>query len=390
MAPVNLRYLDRRPRNGKDRWYFRHPKVERTRIPGQPGEPAFQRKYAELLSEAEGERLADEQRQDETSIRTLADAYQASDEWEQLRPKTQHDYKRELNRLCRLAGDLPYSRLSAEGIRAMRKVVKAEVVTDRKAAIKAREESDAAAIAAGKPPSKRKPPVRVTATTGARASDLFKSTVSAMLSWAVEHEMIKDNPAIGIKKLHRKKNTESRKAWTEHQIQVAINHGPRHIADGVVLGVYTGQRLGTCCNMVKSQSVGPLVRIRQEKTGNLVDVRKVGPLVDLIARRLGANDPDDAPQLLLQGSGKRYTERLYSDHLRKWLDAQGWTDISFHGLRYSAAGTLNEAGASVATIVSVIGHSTYDMAIKYLSQREEQERAGVIMKEVAKRRESGA
>ena len=39
-------------------------------------------------------------------------------------------------------------------------------------------------------------------------------------------------------------------------IQFAVEHGPRAIREGVILGTYTGQRLGDCCAMTKRQCVG--------------------------------------------------------------------------------------------------------------------------------------
>lgn len=390
----------------RELWYFRHISIPGPPIslPGLPGEPTFNRVYEQLKSQVEKTTVAAKQSADATSIRSLVNLYRTSDQWAQLAVKTRADYGRELDRLCDMVGDLPYSRLTSTGVRALRKQVKAATVASRQAAIHARTARDAAADQAWaarvaklqakgnpipeRPKDKRRPPAAVTNSTGARTADYFKAVVSALMEWAIGEEMVANNAAGGVKKLHRNKNVDSRKPWTEHQIQFAIEHGPRAIRDGVILGTYTGQRLGTCCTMKKVQCVGPMVRIRQQKTGNLVDVFATGPLVNLIARRLGANDPDDAAQLLVQDNGRAYSERLYGDHLRAWLDEQGWTDISFHGLRYSAAGTLNEAGATVATIVSVLGHSTYQMAVKYLAEREEQKRAAALMEEAARRRES--
>ena len=281
-----------------------------------------------------------------------------------------------------MAGDLPFDRLTSAGVRELRKRVKADVVAAREMQIARRAEQDAKFAKVGKT-SKRKPPKP---TTGAAAADAFKRVLSALMGWAVENEHIDTNPANGAKRLHKKRNVVSYKPWTEHQLTHAILHGPRAIRDGVVLGAYTGQRLGDCCRMGKSHCVGPLVRIRQHKTGNLVDVRAVGPLSDLILERKSTNSADDASELLLQDDGKPYSERLFSEHLRDWLDEQGWTDVSFHGLRYAAAGTLNEAGATVATICSIIGHSTYQMALKYLSAREDQARAADLLQQAADRR----
>ncbi len=370
-------------------------------MPGQPGEPAFQGTYASLLSKAMGEREAEEQRADVASIRSLVDLYRASDEWSQLAEETRGDYTRELDRLCRMAGDLSYARLTPEGVLNMRSRVKADTVASRTAAIEARVAKDAAADAAwadkvahfvstGKPvperpKPKRRPPKPISNSTGARTADFFKSVLSAMFSWAIEYRKVSVNPAIGIRKMHKGKNVESRVPWTEHQIRFTIQHGPRGVADGVIIGSQTGQRLEDVVAMSKRHCVGPDVRVRQLKTGNRVDIPATGPLVDLITRRRCSNVEDDADALVLRAEGQAYNDRLFADHLRDWLDAQGWFEISFHGLRYSAAGRLNEAGCSIATISSIIGHSTYQMGIKYASAREGAAQAAIALEAAAMR-----
>jgi integrase len=42
---------------------------------------------------------------------------------------------------------------------------------------------------------------------------------------------------------------------------------------------------------------------------------------------------------------------------------------SMHGLRYAAAARMEEGGATVAQIESVLGHRTFRMALKYASAR---------------------
>ncbi len=404
MVDTKLRYVDKRVKpSGLVLWYFRHPMVERTRIKGQPGEPAFYREYSRLLSLVTKEEVAAKQLSDERSVRWLVERYRASKWWEQLKPKTRSDYSRELDRLCDMAGDLPYAMLTPQGVMDLRDRVMENVVAARLVGIAKREEQDAALAAKrdardakraakGLPPLPRPEPKRSAPAEikGARTADSFKATLSAMTTWAFEARLMKTQPAFGIRKLNRKRDVIERLGWTEHQIEFALAHAPRPIRDGVVLGLYTGQRLGDCCRLSKRQCVGPIVRLRQSKTGTPLDIRATGPLVDLIARRRGANAADDAKELLLRDDGQPYTERLFSEHLRAWLDEQGWTDVSFHGLRYAAAATLNDAGATVATITSILGHRTYQMALKYLAQREEQKRAAALMEEAAQRREAQA
>jgi integrase len=46
-----------------------------------------------------------------------------------------------------------------------------------------------------------------------------------------------------------------------------------------------------------------------------------------------------------------------------------------HGLRYAAAARLDDAGCSVTEAVAVMGHRTYQMALKYMAQRRASEAA---------------
>lgn len=402
MTQVKLKYLDKRKKkSGGLKWFFRHPLVDRTRLPGQPGEAAFQHAYAPLLAWVEGKIEAEKQLEDKGSIRWLVDEYKRSNWWSSLSVVSQKSYVRELDRLCKMVGDLPFSRLTSKGVWNLREQVMSDVAASREKALadrKVRDEAltakldarDAKHRANGKPVRpraklKRKPPK---VSDGARTADLFKATLSAMMSWAQEAKLVDLSPVERLRRLRRKGNVEEHIGWTEYQIEFALNHAPRRIRDGVVIGLYVGQRLGDCCKIRLGQCIGPIVQLRQSKTGSHLNIIATGPLIDLIARRRGANCPDDPQQLLLQDDGQPYSERLFSEHLRNWLDEQGWEDLSFHGLRYAAGGTLNEAGATVATIISILGHRTYQMALKYLAQREEAKRAAVLMQQASDRRDS--
>ncbi len=403
MAPANLPYTFAiRKKSGTELWYFRHPSLEKpARIPARPGEAAFHREYTRLLADATETKVAAEQSADTASVRWLVGQYKKSNWWAELSAKSKTDYSRELDRLCVMAGDLPFARLTAQGVWSLRERVMQDVAAARLRAVAEREAKDAARnaqlnerdaklLTAGKtipprPKSKRKPPK---ATSGARTADLFKATLSAMMTWAREAQHVTASPVERMRRLNRKSSVTERLGWTEYQIEFALKHAPRPIRDGIVIGLHIGQRLGDCCKLRKAQCIGPIVRLRQSKTGTPIDIIATGPLVNIIARRRGANEPDDAKELLVQDNGEPYSERLFSEHLRNWLDEQGWEDLSFHGLRYAAAGTLNEAGATVATIVTILGHRTYQMALKYLAQREESKRAAALMQEASDRRES--
>ena len=356
-------------------WYFRHRQIGVRALPGLPGEARFHVEYGRLLAKAEQLGREAAEREDTRSIRSLAESYLASDEWSMLSKASQRDYRREINRLCAMAGDLPFSQISRRGALAMRSTVLKAVAKSQLEKVDARATRDAEAAASGRvPSSRRKAPI---ATDGARTADYFVSVLSALMGWAVLHEYIDANPLEGINKLKNKRNVEHHVPWTEEQIVRVLAEAPRSVADGVTVGIYTGQRLEDCMLLGRKHYVAPNLRVKQLKTNIRVDVRAIGPLKDLVERRLAAGDKVDA--LVVRDDGQPYSERLFSDHLRVFLDSIGYHDLSFHGLKYAAAGTLNEAGCSVATIVSLIGNATFQLAMQYLSQREHQQRAAAAM-----------
>lgn len=378
-----------RKASGLELWYFRHRSFPKPRrIPGEPSHPEFHRVYSALLAEAKGEQQVAIERADTRSIRWLVGQYQASDEWAELSDASRRDYSRQLDRLCHLGGDLPFAAMTKKGVLALRTKVKADVATSRDAALAKREQQDRDRIDAGKAVLTKRALPKV--TSGSRTADYFVAVLSALYTWAIEHEELPadtTNPAAKTKKLRKKSKVEGHRPWTEEQIIEVLEKAPRSIYDGVIVGLYTGQRLKNCVRMTTDDIVLPVVRIRQYKTGNLVDVRATGPLLELVERRKTAQG--ECSQIVLRENGKAFSERLFSEHLRNFLDSLGFRDISFHGLRYAAAGTLNEAGATVGTIVSILGHSTYEMAVKYLSAREDQKRAAEIMEQAADRRSTG-
>jgi len=48
---------------------------------------------------------------------------------------------------------------------------------------------------------------------------------------------------------------------------------------------------------------------------------------------------------------------------------------ALHGLRYLAAGTMDEAGCTVEECESILGHRTFKMALQYMGQVKRAKRA---------------
>ena len=93
-----------------------------------------------------------------------------------------------------------------------------------------------------------------------------------------------------------------------------------------------------------------LFQVSQFKTATTLAVPITGPMIALVerTRAAGATVGD---RLLLHTDGRPYDQRLISEHLRNHLDYLGLRHLSFHGLRYAAAGRLRQPRLLLASQV---------------------------------------
>jgi len=61
------------------------------------------------------------------------------------------------------------------------------------------------------------------------------------------------------------------------------------------------------------------------------------------------------------------------------MTAAGLTGLTFHGLRYTAAARLAEAGCSSKEIASVTGHKSLAMIEKYSRDADQRQQAGAAI-----------
>lgn len=320
MADVPYTYVIRKP-NGREYWRFRRAKLH-TALPGRPGEVAFQKEYARLLelSAAPAPAAAVE-----GSFSALIAAYRGSAEFKALRQATQTDYEKTLDLLKEELGEAPYRLVTQAMVKAIRDDLAS---TPRKA-------------------------------------HKVKQMVSRLYSWAAEENLVKEghNPAAKIKRLKVRAKTIT--PWSDSEITLFLAHAPAHLRMAVTLMLYTGQRVEDVASMEWTQYQGRFVRVRQSKTDEMLEVAvhpTLAALLDPVKIRRG--------RICKSAKGRPYT----ANALRKAISDQcaaidGMPSRSSHGLRYASAGMLEEAGCIVGEITSVIGHRTYQMAMKYLTAR---------------------
>jgi integrase len=308
----------------KDRyWRFRRGQLKAP-LPGKPGQAIFAAEYARLLALSEQK----PQEADETTLAWLIGRYRKSAEFMALRSSTQLDYGRTLDTLK--ADDLasePYRLITGPMVKAVRDEYRA---TPRKA-------------------------------------HKLKQMMSRLYSWAQEEALVPQgyNPAASFKRL--KVRQKAITPWSEEEIALFLAHCPAELKTPILLALCTGQRPEDAVSMEWSAYQGAFIRVRQSKTGEPLDIACHPALrahLDSIRTSFGGRIARTALK-------RPYSANGFAQHIRRVAEKiPGFPkDRSPHGLRYAAAGRLEEAGVTPADASSVLGHRTYQMAMKYLSQR---------------------
>ena len=308
-------------------WRFRRNGIDAP-LPGKPGDPAFHSKYSQLLaqSQAAGPKL------DTNSLAWLIARYRRSAEFKVLRPATQLDYDKTLRIVEAELGDEPYAYIT----RGMVKIVRDDMVeTPRKA-------------------------------------QKFVLMVSALYSWAQGEDLVPDdvNPAAGIKRLKVRQNPYV--VWSEPEIALFLANAPRHVVTPVMLALFTGQRREDVVRMDWQDFQGGIIRVRQSKTGEPIEV----PCHPALQKHLSAIRSKFGGPIARAANGRPYTANSLSQALRRaCADIEGMPNRTMHGLRYAAAGRLEEGGATPGQVASILGHRAFAMAMKYMLARREAEAA---------------
>jgi integrase len=311
-----------RKRNGRIYWRFRRGDL-RASLPGQPGNPAFHSEYARLVALSE-QRRPD---QDESSFSALIARYRVSAEFKALREPTQIDYGRTLDLIKSELGEWPFTLTTGPMVKAIRDGLAA---TPRKA-------------------------------------HKLKQMVSRLYTWGQEEGLVAQgyNPAASIRRL--KVRAKAIMPWSEEEIALFLAHCPAELKTPFLLALCTGQRAADAVAMEWSDYQRAFIRVRQSKTGEPLDIACHPALrahLDAIRTGFGGKIARTALK-------RPYSPNGFAQHIRRVADGiPGFpSNRSPHGLRYAAAGRLEEAGVTPGDASAILGHRTYQMAMKYLSQR---------------------
>ena len=304
---VKLRYVERRvDRSGTERWYWHRRGHKLTRLP----ESAIERMAmaerltaaADSLSPAELER---------GTIGWVIQRYRDSDEYRDLSLGTVKYYKRFLREIEALGPALPFASFTRRA-----------VVDFIESYSKAHQRRQSAAV----------------------LKNLFKL--------ARYHGVVAADETAGL----RLKTSRPRdRIWTDEEIarwiEAAGAEDP-HMTTAFLLLQFTAQRPNDVLRMAWPQYSGSAIRLRQQKTGALLDI----PVHPVLLRHLDGLTRSGSSLTIVTFRGRPVKYVRFNERYRRIAEHAG-IDAQARDLRRTAMLRMAEAGATVPQIASVSGHS---------------------------------
>ncbi|WP_020187867.1 tyrosine-type recombinase/integrase [Methylopila sp. 73B] len=211
------------------------------------------------------------------------------------------------------------------------------------------------------------------------ANNLLK-LLKTLLTFAVDERMRRDNPAIGIRGFRIK--NDGLHTWSEEEIaQFEARHPIGSKARlAMALMLYTGQRRSDVVRMGWQHVSRGGIKVRQQKTGESLDIPLHAEL-----ERVIAGTPRENLTFLVTEYGKPFSNAGFGNWFRDRCDEAGLPQCSAHGLRKAIARRLAEGGSTNQQIKAVTGHRTESEVSRYTRAAEQKMLAGQAMKRLPKR-----
>lgn len=341
--------MNKRPRNvsyyydrhGNIRWRFRKKGLPECQTREAFGSEAWWSWYAAASSATPP--AVGGSRTKPGSVHAIAVAYYASADFQRLSQATQRTYRGILDRYRDKYGDNPVALLEARHIRGQ---------MDKQAA------------------------------TPTAANNMLK-VLRAVMRFALARGLVRNDPTVGVKMLRYR--SEGFHTWTEGEVAAFEKRWPVGSKERLAfdLLLYTAQRSGDVRQMTRQQVQDGRVTVRQEKTGQLVDIIQHPQLKASLAAY-----PSEHLVLLTTEQGKPFTAKGFGNWISKAAERAGLPHCSAHGLRKAAARRLAEAGCSAHEIMAITGHQTLKEVERYTRKAGRRNLADSAMERIRKSTEA--
>lgn len=326
MKDENPRYVVWLPGKGgkKERWFKRRGWKSR-KFKNQELGPAFYAEYTTILNGVAPQPKA-------FLIHGLIDAYYRSTKFTTLKPRTQQDYIKFLNRL-----DANAAKVAVRSI-------------ERKHAIAWRDQ-----LAVAETP---------------HYANYFTRVLSVLLEYAIDIGELTENPAKGIKAVKYEK--QAREPWPKHLIEAARKARlPRDRTRLLFELLYcSGQRVGDVLQMKWTDIRGNSLCVSQNKTGAALVI----PITDDLQACLRHAERRGETILTAHRKDTPWSYRGAAGAMMKLRREIGAENYDIHAIRHTVASELG-AVTDDDEGMSITGHATKAMFAHYAGKARQIERA---------------
>lgn len=326
-----------RDRHGVLRWRFRRPGYPQSQTRELFGSEKWWAWYA--AADAATKLEIGASRTVPGSFNAVVVAYYASADYKRLGKVTQATYRNILDRFRTAAGALPVAKIEAKHVRTW-----LDNRADRPAA----------------------------------ANTLLK-VLRAVMRFALDRGMVKSDPTFGVRPLKNK--SDGHHTWTEAEIAKYEARWPLGTRERLAfdLLLYTAQRSGDVRQMGRQHVHDGHVTVRQEKTGQPLEIpmhpRLVASIAAFNSGHLTFIVTKDGDPYSARGFGNWFNDSAQDAGLDKGRTA--------HGLRKAAARRMAEAGCTPHQIAAVTGHKTLKEVERYTRAAAQKALAGSALAKIA-------
>jgi integrase len=281
------------------------------RLEGSPGTVEFIISYNAAV--------ATQKRPLNNDLSFLLDAYQDSEAFRRLAPKTKRDYVRILTSIGNKFGDCFVKLLDDRRVRGEFLAWRDEI-----------------------------------AKSSPRQADYTITVFARALSWALDRGMISVNLRERPGRVWSGSRAE--KVWSNADEERFLEVASPQMALALMLGLWTGQRQGDLLRLTWKAYDGQFIRLRQSKTDVHLTVPVGKPLKAILD-----TTPRLSPFIITSEDDRPYTSDGFRASWRKTCDRAGVKGLTFHDLRGTAVSRLASAGATEMEIAAITGHAVGDV-----------------------------
>jgi integrase len=311
--------IQRTGRQGEALWYYWRRPGPQIRIRGDYNSREFWANY-----EAASRQEAPSIRKPPETLGWLLDRYRETSDWTQLSNATRRQRENIFRRITDKAPDLAYANI------------------------------DRAMIIVTRDSEKETP----------SEANNFLDAMRGLFKWAVDADLVRNNPTAGIKNLKRPK-TGGFRQWTEEDIASFRQKWPVGTRERLALEIFlnTGLRRGDTARLGRPHIRNGRLRIVTEKTGTQIDI----PVPQTLLQVIDASKTGDLVFVGNVKTGAPIRKEALGNWFRRAAVAAG-VNGNCHGLRKAAAVRLAEAGATIFELNAVFGWTGSSMASLYVDK----------------------